>query len=220
MARFEDVLAAIANWRKENKITIAEVAEKMGDQYDSIKDLLRGRKKIFSEERRIKLYEVTHLPILKESIEPLERTYKKSNEQKVLTTKNLPEVKDVAIYRTLDSIVAILNNIENDFRNIKITLTQQFQNNASQFLNNYRPSHKERMQIVETAIDILVEQVDYYKTAPQQERKELVKYLDDLGEVERWGYVVNIIDKIHQPGNTPDTFCRTFNSPKKFNKRK
>lgn len=122
----------------------------------------------------------------------------------------------VAEPREKGGLLETLLHIEEELSNVKYSLTQNLSSyEAAKLLQNREPNVRERMQLVEVAIDILVDQMNYFKTSSQEEREALVKHLRELDEVERWGYVVNILSGIHKPGNTPDTFARTLEAPQK-----
>lgn len=166
----------------------------------SIKDLSR-----VSPERKRLLYQLTGLECFKDEIP---------------TTELIKPSEDVR--KSSDDLVSVLLYIDNNLACIKNELIQRLPYYESSVLlrSKYIPTSQERMQIVETAIDTLVEQMNYYKMAPPKEREELVKYLRDLGEVERWGYVVNLLSGINKPGDMPDTFARVLEAPKKIEIRK
>jgi hypothetical protein len=116
-----------------------------------------------------------------------------------------------------EDLVNLLGSIERNLIGLKINLSKRTDNySTAKLLNsNYQPSLDDRMQIVETAIDLLVDQMDYYRLSSQKDRENLVGYLKGLGEVERWGYVVNMLSNITKPGSVPDTFLRSIEPPDK-----
>ena len=222
MVKFEDALEEIRKWRESNNISIADVARKMEAPYEAIKDLLRGRIKYLSDDRRNKLYEITRLEILNEPVEPLSEGYIKLQADKSKTDKELTRSEPSVPLREgkRNDITRLLKNIEGSLKSLKIDLAQKASSyDAADLLKeDYKPTYEERVRVVETAIDLLVEQINYFKSSPQGERENLVRYLRDLGEIERWGYVVNVFGGITKQGNTPDTFARTLDSPQKNKK--
>ena len=136
----------------------------------------------------------------------------KTNEVEVVPAEKTPQEQ----VSGPQGLVSTILNIERDLGSIKIALAQQSSSyEAAQLLQKYVPTPQERTQLVEIAIDVLVDQMDYFKTSPQEEREALVRHLRELGEVERWGYVVNLLQGINKAGNTPDTFARMLEVPKK-----
>jgi hypothetical protein len=79
---------------------------------------------------------------------------------------------------------------------------------------SYTPTSEQRKQIIIGAVDTLVEQLDYYRTASQADREELAKYL----EVDRWGWVLNVLGGIAKK-ESPETFARHMSPPEKTRRR-
>ena len=78
---------------------------------------------------------------------------------------------------------------------------------------NYTPTEKERKQIVANAIDILAEQMNYYRQAPQKERENLAASLD----TSLWGWVTNILGGIQKREGIPETWARNIRPPRTGN---
>jgi transcriptional regulator with XRE-family HTH domain len=215
MAKLEEVLSEIAKWRKEKKVTLNEIAKKMDSKPSTIGDLLGGKTRNLSEERREKLYEITGLEILREPIERLESVgyVRKEGSKALVKVKRKSNMK----YENINGVTRKLSEIDENLAGLKIILMQQLPSyEACQiYKSGSNFDVEDRAQIVETAIDILVEQMNHYRLTNQKDRESLVKYLRDLGEVDRWGYLVNIFNNITKPSSVPDTFLRTYEPPNK-----
>lgn len=84
------------------------------------------------------------------------------------------------------------------------------------FGRDYNPTYEERMKIIESNIDSIIEQLKYYVSASQQERDELAAFLD----IERWGFVVNVLGGIARKEGSPENFARRVSPPEKRRNRK
>jgi len=188
----------------------------------SIAHFLRGDTLSFKGEQKQAIYEGTGLqcfaPVVEAEIlqTPLIQTQLEAKVQEELNQEPIQERM-----REEGDITSRLANIERDLGAIKTSLAGKLSSNqAIKILGtNYKPNSQERMQVVEKAIDFLVEQMDYFKESSQEEREALIIHLREANEIDRWGYVVNLLNNISKSGNTPDTFVRSLDSPKKRRKK-
>ncbi len=66
----------------------------------------------------------------------------------------------------------------------------------------------DRVKQINTAIDVLAENMDYFREASQKERDALIRNLD----VDSWGYVTNILGKLDRPKGA-ETVMRLYPRP-------
>ncbi len=79
----------------------------------------------------------------------------------------------------------------------------------------YNPTLEQRISTVKLAIDIINEELDYFREAPQEEREKLGKGID----TESFGYMINVLGSINK-GQNFETFFRTFSPPSRKIKSK
>ncbi len=188
------------------KGSIDQFARDKGFDRGTIRYFISGEHSKMKPRIQQKVYEVTRLECFNNS---------------ELTKISKPQIKEETMKEeTTSDLTERLSRISEGLESLKLEFAQNISKyEASQLLREREPTLEERMKTVETVIDILVEQINYYKTAPQEERESLVRHLRDLDEIDRWGYVVNIMHGLAKPGNTPDTFARSLEPPpKKYNK--
>jgi len=203
----------LREWYKQSGMTLAQIQEKTSIPQSTFRDYLKGRtidlRKV-SQERRQALCQLTGYEFFI------------ADETELTKYCIVPTDKKNELLKESDSdLTKILVDIEKNLYGIKLSLAQQLSSPEVLHLirSQYSQNSHERMRTVETAIDILVEQVDYFRTTSQSERVKLVKYLKELGEIERWGYVVNIVDNLTKTDGIPDTFLRSMNPPKKIDNK-
>ncbi len=190
--------------------SIQKFAEKTGVHKGTIHGFLAGRTKRFKKNVRNIIAAKTRLPAFGG-----EWVTAYGEQQAPSAGSTMPQGAE-----SPRGLVEAVLGIESELRGLTLSIAQNSPSYAGQLLKTYEPSLTERKQLVEAAIDVLVEQANYYRNATQDEREALVMHLRRLGEIERWGYTVNLLSAITQPGNTPDTFARSIEPPKKIKSNK
>lgn len=199
---FQEYGGSIMRFAKENKLTET-----------SIRYFVQRETKFVRSHISQRLYEITGYEVFN-----INSSKKIVPEKREVEKEKKPELKP---HTQAQDIVSKLTELNSNIQSLRISIANELPHyETSQLLSlNSALSLEDRMQIVEKAIDILALQMEYFKTAPQKERESLIKYLHEADEINRWGYVVNILGGLSKPGNTPDTFARTLQLPTKREKK-
>ena len=130
--------------------------------------------------------------------------------------------------------LSVITKIERELANLKFSLARknirtdeqgtveisQPYETAKLLEGDRKYSLEERTRVFEIALDLLVDQADYFRRASESERKYLLDSLRACNGVDRWGYAVNLFDNLAKPDGTADVFVRNIEPPKKYNKGK
>jgi hypothetical protein len=87
------------------------------------------------------------------------------------------------------------------------------------FLNE-KPGLEERIQSASFAVDILVNQLEYFAGASKEEREELARKLREQEQITRFGWIYKVLGNITEPDGTLNTFPRLTGPPAKKNRSK
>lgn len=135
---------------------------------------------------------------------------------KPTTEKAIPSSKSTQPSEVYSSQVPGISQLVTSIDNLTQELARQSPNDArAKLLNRVNIPLETRIDTVVQAIEILAEELDYFRRTSDSERKKLVDEID----TDLWGYVNNILNGIHKPESF-DTVMRLYPSPLSFRRRR
>jgi hypothetical protein len=221
-------------WLEENRISRLSLGKSAGVGEDSVRSYIRGEKLNPAVERKIAIQLERYASGL---VLATQTTQAPAGEERKLSQERMIGAAVCGTSVAVPSGVLVGTQESNYPKTeqtqegkgvlgglVKLSLGEQLNSLACQIegLQSELRAHgyageltaEQRRGIVEGAIDVLVEQMDYYRGASQQERNSLVDHLTRRGEVPRWGWVSNILGGIAKK-ESPETFARGYSPPEK-----
>jgi hypothetical protein len=222
-------------WYKNSGKSPKEILNETGIPKSTFRDYVSGRTSDLNKiapERLKTLYDLTGLVCFKKETpnipmpeaEKVEKSY--LNEKKVLNefSEALQESQyqsDQAFYKLLGDTVKDmmstgkegLDKILDDFSS-KLSGGEKFQAGLLKS-QRYQPSPTDRADAIMELLDVLSEEVDYFRTAPEKEKKILVERLQK--DPESFGYASQMLSIIYS-GKKLDSWMLMAQPPSKIKK--
>ncbi len=202
----------LADWCKNSGKNISELAREAGINPDTFKEYVSGRrvKNIggINPEKRDALYKLTGLEFFKYQGARIEisspKPYQEVNKQE---EASLGSVISELARKGKESIDKIVEQTSSELRgNQKL---EQGLLKAQQ----QKPTAEKRTEAIIELLDVLAEEVDYFRTAPAYEKKLLTERLQK--EPESFGYITQMLNIIYN-GKQIDSWMLMAQPPSKI----
>jgi hypothetical protein len=214
-----------ADWRKTSGKSIVQISKETQINDSTIGDYLHGRIKDLSKvskERVYSLYKATGLECFKceeyqtpripvPGTEQESENYEKRKGGRPKGSKNRP--KGTQIENVSDLIRVGKEGIDRIVETIASQLSSyETVNYGLLKAQQYRPSAAQRVNAIMETLDVLAEEVDYFRTAPESEKKLLVEKLQD--DPQSFGYATQMLNIIYS-GKKVDSWMLMVQPPSK-----
>jgi len=206
--------AQLKQWCESQGKRLSDIAKEIGMPRQSLHNYAEGVSTEIdriSGERRMQLYAATGIEAFKveggytpkPTLIPGNRKGKKRTQRIVDTSRAHGRIEDTSrTYEKVDPSVV----------RDGLTGIQKLEAGLLQF-QQYRPSPEKRAEAVLELIDVLAEEVDYYRSASAEERRVLVERLKQ--NPESFGYATQILNVLYQ-GKQIDSWMMMAQPPSKI----
>jgi len=196
----QDWNSELANWHRKSGKTISAIAREGGIPKTSFSEYLSGKVKDLgklSEERKDALYKLTGLECFKTSYPAINLNKINGTEVPQNNGKGYSPKNDT--YSPGESMGEIVNSSKKGIENIVEKATSGLsgiQKLRAGLLKSQQYGANERADAIMELLDILSEEVDYFRTAKENEKDILNSKLKE--NPESFGYVSQMLNIIYQ----------------------
>ncbi|VVB77857.1 Uncharacterised protein [uncultured archaeon] len=191
----------LRDWYKKGERSMEQISRETGIPRPTLRDYIAGAITDLdrvSGERRMQLYNLTGLEFFKveegyEKKPNLVPGRKKKRSKIVIENKNTRKKESIIIQNNLTGI-----------QKLEAGLLK---------CQEYKPSYEKRADAVMELLDVLAEEIDYYRSASSNERSVLVDRLKK--DPESFSYVTQILNVIYQ-GKQMDAWMMMIEAPSKI----
>lgn len=220
----------LSEWYKDSGKSISQIVAECGIPQKSISEYINGTRTNLdriSLERKDVLYKLTGLECFKVKSPQIEMSEPKEVDEKLPTNQygKLKEFEQVLTQPDLGSILGktfseIIQPVKEGLNKIIEQATSDL--TGEQKLKTgllkaqlYRPTTEQRTNAIMELLDILSEEIDYFRTAPDKEKQVLVERLQK--EPESFGYITQMLNIIYG-GKKLDSWMLMAQPPSKLKK--